>query len=196
MGIARSIGAQAELALLRDFDLDDDEAGALAGQLRMRDFMGEMVDRIYQPELYHWEELNGSPIGVCAWVSLECGIWVANLTQRDEYSEEAHRTRAALDEFVAVLEAYRIRAGLGYREFNEFLGMLTDGDGLAEEEILEVLTDEDGLAEEEILEAFRLSAGSGSSYYECYGKLGGYPHEVSSPSALPFPPLFNQEPSE
>ena len=159
MGIARSIGAQAELALLRDFDLDDAEAEALAGRLAMRDFMGEMVDRIYQPELYQWVDDDGASIGMCSWVGIQCQQWVVTLIQDEVYAEEA----AAFDEWI-----------------DEWIEVLT-GEGIAEEERLEASRLLDIL-----LDRIRPAAD------KCIGKLGGYPHEVSGPSALPIPSLFNR----
>ena len=118
-GIARSIGRQAELAALGDFDLGEAEAAALSEKLAMRGFMGDMVDRIYRPERHEWRMssawdgfLRPFTPAMCDWLVDECFAVVSGAFLDFVYSEEAYRTRFALDRWrgevgdaVAVWEA-------------------------------------------------------------------------------------------
>ena len=124
-GIARSIGHQAEKAIADAVAVDEAGAEQLTDALDMRDFMGEVVQRIYRPDEFSWPMRTGYLSGssdyqetVCTWLHTECAARVAAVLTDPQFSEEAHRTRFALQRWrgsaIASIETVLEWWGTGY----------------------------------------------------------------------------------
>ena len=175
-GIARSIGRQAELAVVQDFNQSETESKAFSDLLAMREFMGELVNRIYRPDDYPWggfrpyfgqSELVSATM--CGWIAAQCSAMVSGPILDYAYSEEAHRIRFALDRWHSTVVTSLAEVRSARRDGYE------SGDWTAWEALTSgQVNDVDLVSEHE------------APYDKCVNKLGTWPAVDSDSSAPQF----------